>query len=745
MANEHPRRTFFRRRAAPNRQAACESSNLMNARHLSALLALAIAAPCGFIAVSSESFAQTVRVEAQGCETALPGVCVFVPQGLDPRNLPYSGLFSSRPGVEYGRKAQASRQAPVFEQDGSLFRARLAVAADDDLYGTGEVTGPLRRNGRSIALWNTDNYAYETDEGRRLYQSHPWVLGLRRDGTAYGVLFDSTWKAELACGDELAFTSQGPAFPVYLVEGASPKEVLRTLAQMTGTLPLPPRWALGYHQARWSYQPDARVLGIAEQFRRRRIPCDVLWMDIDYMDRYRIFTFSPVQFPKPAELNETLHRKRFKTVWIIDPGVKAEPGYSVFDAGTAKDFWVKTADGEIYRGEVWPGSCVFPDFTQTKVRRWWASLYRDFLKTGADGVWNDMNEPAIFEVPGKAMPEDNRHKGDGEFPAGPHLRYRNIYGMLMARATREGLLCARPDKRPFVLTRASFLGGQRYAATWTGDNASTEEHLRLSVPMTLNLGLSGQPFSGPDLGGFAGNATAELWSRWIGFGAFFPFCRGHASKGSNDKEPWAFGPEVENTARMALERRYRLLPYLYTVFREASVEGLPVMRPLFLQAPSEPSLRREERAFLLGDDLLVRPTWAEDAPLPPGRWRKISLVPGDLEAVDQATLLLREGSIVPLGKVVQNTEEDSFAPLTLLVSLDAAGKASGKLYEDAGDGFGYAQGDYLLTTYKAERSGGTLKVSVESVEGRRPRPTRTVQIVEVGEQGQKQPEAAHGL
>ena len=664
------------------------------------------------------------------------GVALFVPVGLDATRLPYTPCLIVAPRIDRALP-ESWRVVPVFSSNGRQFRATVSIAADDDLYGGGEVTGPLRRNGTAITLWNTDNYNYETEGGRRLYQSHPWVLGVRRDGSAYGVLFDSTWKAELDCGGVIVFTSEGPAFPVLVIDRGSPQAVLERLAELTGKMPLPPRWALGYQQSRWSYFPEARVRALADEFRRRRIPCDVIWMDIDYMDGFRVFTFDGKGFPDPKRLNSDLHELGFKSVWMIDPGVKVDSGYKIYSDGSAKGVWVKTAGGQDdFRGDVWPGACVFPDFTRPETRRWWAGLYGDFVARGVDGVWNDMNEPAVFNARDKAMPLDNWHRGGGEIPAGPHLRYRNIYGLLMARATREGIAAARPDKRPFVLTRANFLGGQRYAATWTGDNASTEAHMKLSVPMTLTLGLSGQPFAGPDLGGFAGNATPELWSQWIGFGALLPFCRGHAVKGSNDKEPWAFGEKVERTARMALERRYRLLPYLYTVFREASVTGLPVMRPVFMADAADLSLRREEEAFLVGADLLVVPRWSAKPNLPRGDWREVSLVPGDREDADQARLLVRPGAIIPLGRVVQSTVEESLAPLTLLVCLDEKGRASGQLYEDDGEGFGYQADGFLLTTFRAEKVGDRVEVSAFSREGRRVRVLREVMIEVVGKEGQ---------
>ena len=669
------------------------------------------------------------------------GVAVFLPEGLDPATAAPSLCLLQAPRIAAPLKEGTPR--PVFTVAPGGVSAHLDVAPGVDLYGMGEVTGPLRRNGTKAGLWNTDNFDYGKDSGRRLYQSHPWVLALRPDGTAFGVIFDTTWKATLSCEQGITFASQGPAFPVLVIDRPSPQAVLATLADLTGHMELPPLWALGYQQCRYSYAPDTRVRAVAKAFRARKIPCDVLWMDIDYMDGYRIFTFDPAKFPDPAALNADLHAQGFHSVWMIDPGVKVDPAYSVFISGTAAKAWVKEAGGADYVGEVWPGDCVFPDFTQPSVRAWWSSLYGPFLAKGVDGIWNDMNEPAVFNTDDGTMPEDNLHAGGGGLQAGPHRQYHNVYGALMVRATREGMLAARPALRPFVLSRANFLGGQRFAATWTGDNASTDKDLELSIPMSLTLGLSGQPFNGPDLGGFAGKAAGGLWARWSAIGAFFPFCRGHATKGSNDKEPWAFGPEVESTARIALLRRYRLLPYLYTCFEEAARTGLPVMRPLFLADPADPALRKEQRAFMVGPDLLVVPSWAKDAPRPRGAWLRFSLVEGELADPLQAALYLRAGAILPLGPEVQSTMDAPEGASSLLVALDPEGRATGRLYHDGGDGFSYRTGDFRLATFEATGKEGPLALRLANAQGTRKAPAHPVQVLLLGKDG-GQTEAGKG-
>lgn len=625
---------------------------------------------------------------------------------------------------------------PQFSKADNQRFVYLDPAPEVDLYGTGEVTGSLLRNGFKIVLYNKDNYGYGKPD--QLYQSHPWVLGVRPDGTAFGVIFDTPWKAELDLRAGILFSApaEAPDFPVIIIEGSSPQEVMTKLAGLTGTMPMPPRWALGYQQCRYSYFPDARVRQVADTFRAKQIPCDVIWMDIDYMNGFRVFTFDSKHFPDPKATNDYLHSLGFHSVWMIDPGVKYDPGYFVYDSGTKEDVWVLTAAGKPFIGPVWPGDCVFPDYTMPRARQWWSSLYKNFIANGIDGIWNDMNEPAVFAGEW-TMPPDNLHRGGGDLPAGPHIQYHNVYGMLMVSATREGIQNARPEKRPFVLSRANFLGGHRYAATWTGDNKATWEHLKWSIPMSLNLSLSGQPFNGPDIGGFVDNAAPQLWAHWISLGAFYPFSRAHSTKESVDQEPWSFGPETEAAARTALQRRYRLMPYLYTAFHEAHTTGMPVMRPLLFADTKNPALRMEDQAFLLGHSLLVVPRWAEDPALPGGIWRSVSLTGEDAQTDPyQCDLKVRGGSIVPLGPIIQSTEQiNPTLPLTLLVVLDEQGQAKGTLYEDAGDGYGFLKDEYCLSEFNAHKQGAGVVIKCTQQEGKQTFEKRLATIAVIDRQG----------
>ncbi len=674
---------------------------------------------CFGLAIAVKAVAQTAFLTADS-------VAVFYPKDYDATQHQPSPIFIHELTPLSPLTSHHSPLTPVFTStaDGHSI-ATIHVGSDVDLYGTGEVTGPLRRNGRTISLWNVDTPAYGVDGGSHLYQSHPWVMGLRPDGTAFGIIADNTWKQTITTSDNVVFDSEGPAFRVVIIERESPQAVMQALVNLTGTMELPPLWALGYQQCRFSYHPDSRVKEIADLLRRHRIPSDVIWMDIHYMDAYKIFTFHPKEFSDPKGLNDYLHERNFKTVYMIDPGVKVEEGYFVDDQGTAGDYWVKDREGKPYVGNVWPGPCHFPDFTREDVRTWWATLYKDYMATGIDGVWNDMNEPSVFGGPGGTMPVDNRHE------MGSHLRFHNIFGLNMVSASRQGLLLANPNKRLFILSRSNFLGGHRYAATWTGDNLSSIDQMKLSVPMSLTLGLSGQPFNGPDIGGFCENVNAELLAQWTAMGVYFPFVRNHTIDGSVDQEPWAFGEEVLNSCRTAIERRYMLMPYVYTAFREASINGMPVMRPLFMADPKDRTLRSEDQAFLLGGDLMITPRWAENVAQPHnGSWQIVNLssMSSFHDDLHQAELRQRPGSIIPMAQLAQSTAELRTDSLTLLVCLDTDGKACGQVYEDEGDGFSYRDGNYLLSRFDATLQKRLLTVTMTPAEGKMSETDRTLRI-----------------
>ncbi|CAL1386677.1 unnamed protein product [Linum trigynum] len=623
---------------------------------------------------------------------------------------------------------------PTYQSGSESQTVQLQLPAGTSFYGSGEVSGQLERTGKRVFTWNTDAWGYGPGT-TSLYQSHPWVLAVLPNGEAIGVLADTTKRCEIDLSTESVIKFVAPSFYPIISFGPfpSPAAVLSSLSHAIGTVFMPPKWSLGYHQCRWSYDSDLRVREVAKTFREKGIPCDVIWMDIDYMDGFRCFTFDKECFPAPSSLVKDLHDNGFKAIWMLDPGIKHEQGYFIYDSGSKIDGWVQNTHGQPYIGEVWPGPCVFPDFTQSKVRSWWASLVRDFISNGVDGIWNDMNEPAVFKTVTKTMPESNVHRGDDDLGGRQnHLHYHNVYGMLMARSTFEGMKSSNENKRPFVLTRAGFIGSQRYAATWTGDNLSNWEHLQMSISMVLQLGLSGQPLSGPDLGGFAGNATPKLFGRWMGIGAMFPFCRGHSEKGTTDHEPWSFGEECEEVCRLALRRRYRLLPHIYTLFYMSHTMGTPVATPTFFADPKDPSLRNLENSFLLGSLLVYSSTVSDQAThevkhiLPHGIWMRFDF---DDAHLDLPTLYLQGGSIVPLGPPYQHVGESNVSDdLTILVALDENGGAQGQLFEDDGDSYDFTKGEYLLTHYVAELKSSVVTIKVSKTEGLWKRPSRRLHV-----------------
>jgi alpha-glucosidase len=535
-----------------------------------------------------------------------------------------------------------------------LFRRRLRPG--ERLYGLGDKTFPLDRRGRSYVLWNVDaiNFSAGSDP---LYKSIPLLYGVS-PGRAWGVYVDSPARLEFDCrGDEVAV--HGPeSAAIHELEGETLAEAVTRASRLVGRAPLPPLWALGYHQSRWSYGSAAEAIGIAEEFRRRRLRLDCLHLDIDYMDGFRVFTWDGDRFPDPAGLISALHELGTRVVTIVDPGVKAEPGYGVYDGLVERGLACRDPNGEPWVGRVWPGRSIWPDFTSPEARRYWVEQHRPLLDAGVDGIWVDMNEPAVH-----ARGRHGTLPGDVLQAGGRHEDVHNAYGHLMARATAEALELMRPGVRPFVLTRAGTAGTQRYAATWTGDNRSTWTHLRLAVRMCLGLGLSCYPFCGADVGGFAGRCEPELYGRWMQLGAFTPFFRTHYAGPLTPgrQEPWSFGGEIEAIARSAIELRHKLLPYTYTSFWRHTQTGLPVMRPLALEWPDDPRAAACEDAFLWGDDLLVAPVlWKgrrrRRVYLPRGDWFDFwtgSRVAGGRGVVveaplDRVPIFARAGRALPL-------------------------------------------------------------------------------------------------
>ena len=608
---------------------------------------------------------------------------------------------------------------------------RRLTPVDEHFYGLGEKTGPLDRRGRTFVMWNTDAYdaalgGYPPDTDP-LYQSIPFFIGLR-GATAYGVLTDCSRRLEidLAASDpsvwSIRTTDGGPGdIDQYLIVGPSFADVLSRYTWLTGRMPLPPRWTLGYHQSRWGYYPDSRVLEVAETLRANGLPADGMWLDIQAMDGFRSFTFDPVGFPDPAGLVSALKELGLHTTVIVDPGIKVDPGYDIYTEGLAQGLFLASADGTPYEGEVWPGKAVFPDFTSAKTRAFWAALAPRLTDHGVRGIWIDMNEPTSFLTEaGGSVPNDLPVSWDGE--GSTMAEGHNVYALEEARATFDGMAQAAPDHRPFVLTRAGYAGIQRYAAVWTGDATSSFPGLSTTLPMMLGMGLSGVPFIGSDVGGYSGSPSPELFARWMELGSLSPFFRTHVASGTPDQEPWAFGEEVLDISRSAIGLRYRLLPTLYSLFREASQTGAPVLRPLVYELQSDPTVRTLSDEALLGPSLLLAPVLVEGADsraitLPKGRWYEyhsgaVTDGPATFDlpvTLGALPLFVRDGAILAHCQPMMWSSQAPCDPLELHV-YPAEAQTTFTLYEDEGDSLAWQSGHFSEVTYTLARTpdGATL-------------------------------------
>jgi alpha-glucosidase len=595
--------------------------------------------------------------------------------------------------------------------------------AGEHYFGCGERTGELDKTGSRQLFWNVDPPRGQTALQNNLYASIPFTLVLA-EGQAWGLFLDSTTLVEfdLAHDDsERAWFGAGSGDLIYYVFcGPTPRDVLARYTQLTGRTPLPPLWALGNGQSRFSYETAEEVRQIARSFRERDIPCDTLYFDIDTLDGYRVFTWDPVGFPDPKGLLAELRELGFHAVSIVDAGVKVDEHYSVYKEGVAGDLFCKTAQGDDYENVVWPGMCTFPDFTNPEAREWWGEQHRPLLDAGVAGIWCDMNEPGLFVPPNSTMPPDVVHPGGGNTRV--HRQVHNAYGSLMAQATREGLLQLRPERRPFVISRSGYAGIQRHALLWTGDNSSTWEHLTMSPSQLQNLGLSGVGWSGVDIGGYYGDATGELLARWTEFGIFQPFCRNHSEKQTRRQEPWLFGEPYESVCRAMLKLRQRLVPYLYTLFEECHRTGAPILRPLFWAHPEDKATYSMDDEFLCGDALLVAPVTRPGVEyrhvyLPAGSWFHLwtgARVDGPAHILAHAPLgqpavYVRGNTAVPLWPEMNYVGQQEPDPLTLVL-YPCEGRGRATFYEDAGDGYEYLYGSYGRRAITCEVEAGHVRV-----------------------------------
>jgi alpha-glucosidase len=580
-------------------------------------------------------------------------------------------------------------------------------------YGLGDKATQMNLKGKRLENFATDQYAYQKDQ-EPLYKVVPFYIGLHNK-QSYGIFFDNTFRTFFDFCQERrnvsSFWAEGGEMNYYFIYGPQMQDVVTTYTDLTGKPELPPLWVLGYHQCKWSYYPESKVKEITSKFRELKIPCDAIYLDIDYMEGFRCFTWNKNYFPDPKRMVAELAEDGFKTIVIIDPGIKIDKDYWVYQEALEKDYFCKRADGPYMKGKVWPGECNFPDYTNPVVREWWAGLFKELISDiGVKGVWNDMNEPAVMEVPNKTFPMDVRHVYDGN-PCS-HRKAHNIYGTQMARATYHGVKRFTYPKRPFVITRSAYSGAQRYTSSWTGDNVATWEHLWLANIQVQRMSISGMGFTGSDIGGFAEQPTGELYARWIQLGVFHPFCRTHSSGDHGNQEPWAFDEEVINITRKFVSLRYQLLPYLYTMFWQYIEEGIPMLKPLVYYDQEDTQTHYRNDEFIFGNQILVCPILEPNAVgrrmyIPRGEWYNYwnnEFSTGGREVwidtkFDEIPVFVKAGAIIPKYPVQQYVGELEFDELTLDLYFKN-GKEKSVVYEDAQDGYDYKKGRYSFLSFR---------------------------------------------
>ncbi len=606
-------------------------------------------------------------------------------------------------------------------------------------YGLGDKTGFLDKRNYEYEMWNTDNPDPHVDSFKALYKSIPFFMALG-EGYRYGIFVDNTFKSYFNMGQESEeyywFGADGGSLNYYYIAGESMAKVLEGYTYLTGTCPLPQKWTLGYHQSRWGYVTQEDVENVAAALRENDIPCDAIHFDIDYMQDYKVFTWNEERYHNDSKaFLRKLSQEGFKAVAINDPGVKAEEGYEIYEEGIRGGYFVRTPAGEVYTNTVWPGEAAFPDFGSPKVREWWGRHQEFLLGKGVRGVWNDMNEPASFRGP---LPEDVVFTDEDRKTT--HGEMHNVYGHLMAKAAYEGLK-ELDGRRPFVITRACYAGSQKYASAWTGDNTSLWAHLQMAIPQLCNLGLSGMPFVGTDVGGFGADSTPELMARWVQTGCFSPLFRNHSAAGTRRQEPWQFGQEVLEIYRKYVKLRYRWIPYIYDLYYEEERTGAPIMRPLVFHYEKDETAKVCNDEFMLGSRILAAPV------VNPGMRKRMVYLPEGVwydywtqekltgpvwfvrdAPLDCCPIYVRAGSILPVAEPQSYVGEK---PSDTLILEVYPGEGSWEHYLDNGEDFAYREGRYHQ--YHFETRDGAVGGKV--VHAGYERPYRKVRVQKAGSCG----------
>ena len=608
------------------------------------------------------------------------------------------------------------------------------LTEEQRLYGLGQRSMPLERRGTAPVNWTTDEPTGHSRSTDPLYQAHPLLWGVTGK-VWWAVFFQHSPYTRFDLGqerhDRMRWLSLGSSVEFHVHAANSPAELHASLRQTWLPPTAPPFWSFGFHQSRWGYRNGSEVSQLVDEFQARKIPLDVIHLDIDHMENYRSFSFSKERFPDAKSMLDGFNKKGVRTVTIIDPGLRFDPGqgYEPLDEGLAGNHFLKSISGAPVVGYCWPDEALFPDFSRQRARDWWAKHAAFYLNHGVSGLWIDMNEPAIFDRPFwqnrvNQLPMPLQTPGGEDGRRFTQAALHNLYGSHMSQATHG--TWAKDGKRPWILTRSGFTGVGRYAWAWMGDNTSWWEHLAMSIPQLASMGLVGSPFVGVDVGGFFGHCTADLYSAWIEASVIYPFMRAHSALGTRVAHPWSFGEEVEKVARTAIRLRYRLLPYLYGAAMAQTQGDVPLLRPMFFDYPDDQRFATLEDQVMIGPHLMAAPFLLRGQNerllhLPEGEWydfhtgqkhsgggsiaitRRPGLVP----------LFAPAGAIIPLAEGdIGNTDAIKDASWTIHI-FPGSDNVTSTLYWDEGDGWGHEQGRFAKVLWRLKGD----QLQIESRQG----------------------------
>ncbi|SHK70131.1 glycoside hydrolase family 31 protein [Epilithonimonas mollis] len=570
--------------------------------------------------------------------------------------------------------------------------------------GMGESLGNLDRNKTIVTTWNTDFYKYD-DPRIPMYISVPFYIGILKD-KVYGIYYDNSFKGTFNFGTSnkrfMSVSFDGGDMDYFFIHDDSVAKVIENFTSITGRMPLPPKWSIGYQQSRCSYYNEEQVNFIASTFRQKKIPLDGIVLDADYLVEYEPFRIDTKKFPDMKKMASALRQKGIELTASVNPGIKIDPTYEAYNDGIEKDIFLKYQDGEKYITDIYPNTNYFPDFTYPKARTWWADQMKIYQDVGINGYWNDMNEPAID---GQMMPDNVvfDYNGRKSHTAESH----NLYGFLMARSSFESFKKYGGNKRPFVMTRSAFAGVQRYATVWSGDNQAKDEHILLGILLNNQMSLSGIPFVGPDLGGYIGDGNKDLYRRWVEVGVFSPYLRNHREQFAAANEPWSYGEDNELISQSYIGFRYQMMPYLYSKFHETSVNGMPISKALCVDYPFDSNIYdvNYQHQFLFGDAFLIAPVTGKDKQkkvyFPEGQFYNVftdEKIEGNQEKLMELDpyhlpIFAKASSIIPLQNVIQSTKEKPND--TLLLHIYNGDKLNSfSYYEDDGETLDYEKGDF---------------------------------------------------